>query len=72
MSEQEKISYVDNILELLDMASFADAIVGVHGDGLNIEQRKRLTIGVELVAKPELLLFLGMFLSIATFILFTL
>ena len=28
--------------------------------GLNIEQRKRLTIGVELVAKPELLLFLGM------------
>lgn len=28
--------------------------------GLNIEQRKRLTIAVELVAKPELLLFLGM------------
>jgi ATP-binding cassette, subfamily G (WHITE), member 2, PDR len=29
--------------------------------GLNIEQRKRLNIGVELVAKPELLLFLGMY-----------
>ena len=28
------------------------------GSGLNVEQRKRLTIGVELVAKPELLLFL--------------
>lgn len=27
--------------------------------GLNIEQRKRLTLAVELVAKPELLLFLG-------------
>jgi len=26
--------------------------------GLNIEQRKRLTIGVELAAKPALLLFL--------------
>ena len=26
--------------------------------GLNVEQRKRLTIGVELAAKPELLLFL--------------
>lgn len=26
--------------------------------GLNVEQRKRLTIGVELVARPELLLFL--------------
>lgn len=27
--------------------------------GLNIEQRKRLSIAVEMVAKPELLLFLG-------------
>lgn len=26
--------------------------------GLNVEQRKRLTIGVELAAKPDLLLFL--------------
>jgi ABC-type multidrug transport system ATPase subunit len=26
--------------------------------GLNVEQRKRLTIGVELAAKPKLLLFL--------------
>jgi len=32
--------------------------VGVPGEGLNVEQRKRLTIGVELSAKPELLLFL--------------
>lgn len=30
-----------------------------YSAGLNIEQRKRLTIGIELVAKPELLLFLG-------------
>lgn len=28
------------------------------GKGLNVEQRKRLTIGVELAAKPDLLLFL--------------
>ena len=27
--------------------------------GLNVEQRKRLTIAVELAARPELLLFLG-------------
>lgn len=26
--------------------------------GLNVEQRKRLTIGVEIAAKPDLLLFL--------------
>jgi len=29
-----------------------------ESSGLNVEQRKRLTIGVELAAKPELLLFL--------------
>jgi ATP-binding cassette subfamily G (WHITE) protein 2 (PDR) len=40
------------------MEEYADAVVGVPGEGLNVEQRKRLTIGVELAAKPELLLFL--------------
>ena len=39
------------------MQDYADAVVGVPGEGLNVEQRKRLTIGVELVAKPPLLLF---------------
>lgn len=33
-------------------------IVGEVGCGLNVEQRKKLSIGVELVAKPDLLLFL--------------
>lgn len=42
---------------LLEMQEFADAIVGILGEGLNIEQRKRLTIGVELAARPPLLLF---------------
>jgi hypothetical protein len=40
------------------MESYADAVVGIVGEGLNVEQRKRLTIGVELAAKPQLLLFL--------------
>ena len=40
------------------MEEYADAIVGIPGEGLNVEQRKRLTIGVELAAKPALLLFL--------------
>ncbi|KAJ5112624.1 hypothetical protein N7532_000669 [Penicillium argentinense] len=54
----EKLDYVDQVLRLLEMQDIADAVVGVPGEGLNVEQRKRLTIGVELVAKPELLLFL--------------
>ena len=53
----EKIAYVDEVIKLLDMQEYADAIVGVLGEGLNVEQRKRLTIGVELAAKPPLLLF---------------
>jgi ATP-binding cassette subfamily G (WHITE) protein 2 (PDR) len=40
------------------MEAYADAIVGVPGEGLNVEQRKRLTIAVEMAAKPALLLFL--------------
>ena len=57
----EKLAYVEAVLRVMDMDRYADAIVGVPGEGLNVEQRKRLTIAVEVVAKPEFLLFLGMF-----------
>ncbi|GAM89927.1 hypothetical protein ANO11243_079670 [Dothideomycetidae sp. 11243] len=50
----EKIAYVDNIISLLELDSLQDAIIS----SLGVEQRKRLTIGVELAAKPQLLLFL--------------
>ncbi|GAD98247.1 ABC transporter [Paecilomyces variotii No. 5] len=58
VSRQEKLDYVEEVIKLLGMESYADAVVGVPGEGLNVEQRKRLTIGVELAAKPQLLLFL--------------
>ncbi|KAI0453717.1 ABC-2 type transporter-domain-containing protein [Xylaria acuta] len=54
---EEKLAYVEEVIKLLDMEEYADAVVGVLGEGLNVEQRKRLTIGVELAAKPPLLLF---------------
>jgi ABC-type multidrug transport system ATPase subunit len=57
-SKQEKLAYVDEVISMLDMQSYRDAVVGIPGEGLNVEQRKRLTIGVELVARPALLLFL--------------
>lgn len=56
--EAEKLEYVDKIIELLDMTAYAEAFIGRVGTGLNVEQRKKLSIGVELVAKPTLLLFL--------------
>ncbi|KAH8734526.1 ABC-2 type transporter-domain-containing protein [Ilyonectria robusta] len=57
-SREEKLAYVDTVINLLDMEEYSDAIIGVPGEGLNVEQRKRLTIGVELAARPQLLLFL--------------
>lgn len=51
---QEKLAYVDKIIDLLELTEMQDAIVS----SLGVEQKKRLTIGVELAAKPQLLLFL--------------
>jgi ATP-binding cassette, subfamily G (WHITE), member 2, PDR len=43
---------------MLDMEEFSEAVVGTPGEGLNAEQRRRLSIAVELAAKPDMLLFL--------------
>lgn len=50
----EKIAYVDTIIDLLELNELQDALIM----SLGVEQRKRVTIGVELAAKPSLLLFL--------------
>ncbi|KAI1820399.1 ABC-2 type transporter-domain-containing protein [Xylaria intraflava] len=50
----EKLAYVEKIIDLLELRELEDAIVS----SLDVEIRKRLTIGVELAAKPSLLLFL--------------
>ncbi|KAF2262008.1 hypothetical protein CC78DRAFT_330158 [Lojkania enalia] len=55
---QEKYDYVEKIIDLLEMRDIAGAAIGKTGAGLNQEQRKRVTIGVELASKPELLMFL--------------
>ncbi|KAF1846592.1 uncharacterized protein K460DRAFT_335726 [Cucurbitaria berberidis CBS 394.84] len=54
----DKLRYVDSIIELLELHDIEHTLIGVPGNGLTVEQRKRVTIGVELVAKPEILLFL--------------
>ncbi|KAL4929375.1 putative ABC transporter [Aspergillus undulatus] len=58
VSIKEKYHYCEKIIDLLEMRSIAGATVGAGGTGLNQEQRKRLTIAVELASKPSLLLFL--------------
>lgn len=55
---EHKYAYVEEVLSLLELENLADAIIGTPESGLSVEERKRVTIGVELSAKPELLLFL--------------
>ncbi|CAP95463.1 Brefeldin A resistance protein [Penicillium chrysogenum] len=54
----EKLRYVDTIIDLLELRDLEFTLVGRPGAGLSVEQRKRLTIAVELVAKPSILIFL--------------
>ncbi|KAK4686950.1 ATP-binding cassette, subfamily G (WHITE), member 2, PDR, partial [Tremellales sp. Uapishka_1] len=58
VSKEEKDAYCEDIIELLELQDLADGMIGFPGYGLSVEARKRVTIGVELAAKPDLLLFL--------------
>ncbi|TIA05865.1 ABC drug exporter AtrF [Aureobasidium pullulans] len=58
VSLDEKYDYCEKVIDLLEMRDIAGATIGKVGEGLNPEQRKRLTIAVELASKPELLMFL--------------
>ncbi|XP_031737941.1 pleiotropic drug resistance protein 2 isoform X2 [Cucumis sativus] len=48
--------FVEEVMELIELDKLRDALVGLPGvDGLSTEQRKRLTIAVELVANPSII-----------------
>ncbi len=49
-------SFVEQVMELVEMKSLENALVGLPAiTGLSTEQRKRLTIAVELVANPSII-----------------
>lgn len=46
--------FIDEVMELVELTSLSHSIIGLPGvSGLSVEQRKRLTIAVELVANPS-------------------
>lgn len=53
-SKSDKLAYVNQVLDMLQMAELQNVVI----QSLSLEQKKRVTIGVELCAKPGLLLFL--------------
>lgn len=57
VSLEEKHAYVEKMISVLGLDDYAEAVIGVPGKGLSAEKRKRTTIGLELVARPSLLIF---------------
>ncbi|KAG6418324.1 hypothetical protein SASPL_120527 [Salvia splendens] len=56
VSKEQKTAFIDQVMDLVELESLKDAIVGIPGiTGLSTEQRKRLTIAVELVANPSII-----------------
>lgn len=53
----EKYDYVEKVLDLMEMRHLSHALIGSleEGIGISVEERKRLTIGLELVARPHIL-----------------
>ncbi|CAH9074142.1 unnamed protein product [Cuscuta europaea] len=48
-------AFVEEVMELVELTPLGGALVGLPGvDGLSTEQRKRLTIAIELVANPSI------------------
>ena len=48
--------FVAEVLQLIELDEINDALVGIHGiSGISTEQRKRLTIAIELVSNPSII-----------------
>ncbi|KAK9022552.1 hypothetical protein V6N11_002804 [Hibiscus sabdariffa] len=48
--------FIEEVMELVELSPLRHALVGIPGvNGLSTEQRKRLTIAVELVANPSII-----------------
>ncbi|KAF5941434.1 hypothetical protein HYC85_019076 [Camellia sinensis] len=51
-----KAKFVEEVIEIIELDGIRDSLVGIPGhSGLSTEQRKRLTIAVELVSNPSII-----------------
>ncbi|CAN4120751.1 unnamed protein product [Withania somnifera] len=56
VDEKKRMMFVEEVMDLVELTPLRSALVGLPGvNGLSTEQRKRLTIAVELVANPSII-----------------
>ncbi|XP_021277324.1 pleiotropic drug resistance protein 1-like isoform X13 [Herrania umbratica] len=56
VDSETRMMFIEEVMELVELTSLREALVGLPGvNGLSTEQRKRLTIAVELVANPSII-----------------
>ncbi|KAL5748076.1 hypothetical protein ACOSP7_025115 [Xanthoceras sorbifolium] len=56
VSKDQRKEFVEEVMRLVELDTLRNALVGLPGSsGLSTEQRKRLTIAVELVANPSII-----------------
>ncbi|CAI0410721.1 unnamed protein product [Linum tenue] len=56
VNKQDRTMFIEEVIELVELSPLRNSIVGLPGsNGLSTEQRKRLTIAVELVANPSII-----------------
>ncbi|KAL8171705.1 LOW QUALITY PROTEIN: hypothetical protein V2J09_023509 [Rumex salicifolius] len=56
INSKTKEMFIQEVMEVLELTPLRDSLVGLPGvSGLSLEQRKRLTVAVELVANPSII-----------------
>ncbi|XP_031280621.1 ABC transporter G family member 39-like [Pistacia vera] len=56
IDKKTQMMFVEEVMKLIELKPLRNALVGLPGvDGLSTEQRKRLTIAIELVANPSII-----------------
>ncbi|KAL4188821.1 hypothetical protein AMTRI_Chr08g162380 [Amborella trichopoda] len=56
VTRERQLEFVEEVMKLVELDTLRHALVGLPGSsGLSTEQRKRLTISVELVANPSII-----------------
>ncbi|KAG4119906.1 hypothetical protein ERO13_D11G108000v2 [Gossypium hirsutum] len=56
INKHQRLEFVAEVLQMIELDEIKDALVGIpHVSGISPEQRKRLTIAVELVSNPSII-----------------